>query len=153
MNEDDGCGGIWYRRWQGVNYVNQMRTQWASVPYILLKKDSRETGNLVIFALDRGNSQRSENSVHYSGPCGSVLDSAVEHFFFFSCFCSTFSSVRIDLAEDMRPRGTAVHGKWCFGTHGHSFLAVVQLHPTRSHQSPAFYKNITSCFKYWISLK
>ena len=49
MNEGDGCGGIWYWRWQGVNYVNQMRAQWASVPYILLKKDSRETGNLVIF--------------------------------------------------------------------------------------------------------
>lgn len=45
---------------------------------MLLKKDSRETGNLVIFALDRGNSQRSENSVHYSGPCGSVLKAAVD---------------------------------------------------------------------------
>lgn len=72
-------------------------------------------------------------------PRGAFLDSAVEHFSFFSCFCSTFSSARIGLAEDMRPRGTAMHGKWCFGTHGHSFLAVVQLHPTRSHQSPAFY--------------
>ena len=93
---DDGCGGIWYWRWQGVNYVNQMRAQWASVPYILLKKDSRETGNLVIFALDRGNSQRSENSVHYSGPCGSVLEVAVEHFFIFLCFCSTFISAPTD---------------------------------------------------------
>ena len=96
MNEDDGCGGIWYWRWQGVNYVNQMRAQWASVPYILLNKDSRETGNLVIFALDRGNSQRSENSVHYSTLCGSVLEATVEHFFIFLCFCSTFSSARID---------------------------------------------------------
>ena len=96
MNEDDGCGGIWYWRWQGVNYVNQMRAQWASVPYILLKKDSRETGNLVLFDLDRGNSQRSENSVHYSTLCGSVLEVAVEHFFIFLCFCSTFSSARHD---------------------------------------------------------
>ena len=87
------------------------------------------------------------------GSRGTILDSAVEHFFFFSCFCSTFSSAWIDLAEDVRPGGTAMHGKWRFGTHGHSFLAVVQLHPNRSHQSPAFYKNITSCFKYWISLK
>ena len=143
----------------------QMRAQWASVPYILLKKDSRETGNLVIFDLDQGNSQRSENSVHYSTLCGSVLEATVEHFFFFLCFCSTFSSARIDFGlrgrtfflfflflfyfqlraarfiwrQDMRPRGTAVHGKRCFGTHDHSFLAVVQLHPNRSHQSPAFY--------------
>ena len=87
MNEDDGCGGIWYWRWQGVNYVNQMRAQWASVPYILLKKDSRRAENLVLFDLDRGNSQRSENSVHYSGLCGSVLEVAVDKI---EDFCSVF---------------------------------------------------------------
>ena len=48
------------------------------------------------FCFNRGNSQRSENSVHYSGPCGSVLEVAVEHFFIFLCFCSTFSSARHD---------------------------------------------------------
>ena len=62
----------------------------------LLEEDSQRSENLVLFDLDRGNSQRSENSVHYSMLRGSVLDSTVEHFFFFSCFCSTFSSARID---------------------------------------------------------
>ena len=52
-----------------------------------IKKDSREPGNLVIFDLDRGNSQRSENSVHYSGLCGSVLEVAVDKI---EDFCSVF---------------------------------------------------------------
>ena len=77
----------------------------------LLEEDSRRAENLVLFDLDRGNSQRSENSVHYSGSRGDFLEVAVEHFFIFLCFCSTFSSARIGLAEDVRPRGTAVHGK------------------------------------------
>lgn len=77
----------------------------------LLEEDSQRSENLVLFNLDRGNSQKSENSVHYSGPRGDVLKAAVEHFFNFSCFCSTFSSARIGLAEDMRPGGTAMNGK------------------------------------------
>ena len=77
----------------------------------LLEEDSQRSENLVLFNLGRGNSQKSENSVHYSGPRGDVLKAAVEHFFNFSCFCSTFSSAQIGLAEDVRPRGNAVHGK------------------------------------------
>ena len=52
-----------------------------------MKKDSRETGNLVIFDLDRGNSQRSENYVHYSGPRGAFLEVAVDKI---KAFCSVF---------------------------------------------------------------
>ena len=77
----------------------------------LLEEDSQRSENLVLFNLDRGNSQQSENSVHYSGPRGDVLKAAVEHFFIFFRFCSTFSSAQIGLAEDVRPRGTTVHGK------------------------------------------
>ena len=62
----------------------------------LLEEDSQRSENLVLFNLDRGNSQQSENSVHYSGPRGDVLKAAVEHFFIFFRFCSTFSSARHD---------------------------------------------------------
>lgn len=51
---------------------------------------------LFLIDLLEEDSQQSENSVHYSGPRGDVLKAAVEHFFNFSCFCSTFSSVRHD---------------------------------------------------------
>ena len=65
----------------------------------LLEEDSQRSENLVLFNLDRGNSQRSENSVHYSGPRGDVLKAAVEHFFNFFRFCSTFSSARHGFAH------------------------------------------------------
>ena len=65
----------------------------------LLEEDSQRSENLVLFNLDRWNSQQSENSVHYSGPRGDVLKAAVEHFFNFSCFCSTFSSARHGFAH------------------------------------------------------
>lgn len=53
----------------------------------LLEEDSRRAGNLVLFDLDRGNSQRSENSVHYSGPRGPFLEVAVDKI---KAFCSVF---------------------------------------------------------------
>ena len=53
----------------------------------LLEEDSRRAGNLVLFDLDRGNSQRSENSVHYSGPRGPFLEVAVDKI---KDFCSVF---------------------------------------------------------------
>lgn len=42
---------------------------------------------ILSFDLDQGNSQRSENSVHYSGPRGPFLEVAVDKI---KAFCSVF---------------------------------------------------------------
>ena len=45
-----------------------------------------------------------------SAPRGTILDSAVEHFFIFLCFCSTFSSARTEFGEPGRQKSDIHHG-------------------------------------------